>query len=197
LQHFSKKFVERRLAIYQTMKIHSSHKYRYFIFSIVFLASATSLFFWIDARRQHHSSPVAPASVVSKSPSAYYSKEKQPLYVQNLDSNLHLQNVRSDSQRHNLVILNDWKVRGWRLTCPIEPMLNEWETGKVVFKVKINEDGRMVAVEPLPQLSTLSEENIQSFKTSIELELENCLERKEVKLESISSGTLSFFVSKP
>ncbi len=92
-------------------------------------------------------------------------------------------------------IVTEWDVKGWKLNCSIEPLLNSHEKGKVVFRVKINENGRLVAVEPLNNISNLSEENIQSFKTTMELEIESCIERKNVKVEPISNGTVSFFVN--
>ncbi|MDX1904383.1 MAG: hypothetical protein SFU27_09525 [Thermonemataceae bacterium] len=177
------------------MKNYPSKKYAYFIFSIVFLSFITSLFFWADTQHQSVSPKKEATDAFAQTPPAQYAQE--PQYSKKIDSNLVLEKVSKKANRGKLHILNDWKVRGWRLICPIEPMLNEWETGKAVFKIKINDNGRLVAIEPLLQLSTLSEENIQSFKTSIELDLEGCIERKEVKLEAISSGTITFFVSKP
>ncbi|GAB4123319.1 MAG: hypothetical protein OHK0045_23730 [Raineya sp.] len=101
-----------------------------------------------------------------------------------------------DDKAPKLSILTEWNVKGWKLKCSIEPLLNTHERGKVVFRVKVNENGRLVALEVLNNLSNLSEENIQSFKTTIELEMEGCLERrKNVKVEPISNGTVTFFVN--
>lgn len=93
-------------------------------------------------------------------------------------------------------ITYQWEVEGWHLNCTIKPLLNSQEKGKVVFKIKINEQGKLVALEALSHRSTLSEESIQSFKTTLELELESCLEKKSnQKIELISTGEVTFFVN--
>jgi len=170
------------------MKNYSPNKLHYFIASLTVLVAVVGTFFYMDNTEQvafvHE--PLKMDSI-----SAYYYNTETtaaPISPATI-SDLKASNSKSS-------VITDWQVKGWKLNCPIEPLLNASERGKVVFKVKINENGRLVAIEYLANLSNLSEESVQSFKTTLELQLESCLERKNVKVESISNGTVTFFVNK-
>ncbi|MCU0437696.1 MAG: hypothetical protein MUC49_07245 [Raineya sp.] len=172
------------------MKNYTPHKLYYFVASLTVLITVVGFFLYIDKNEQ-----VATLQDMHKLDSArasYYNTETtsstapiSPTTITDLNGS-----------KTKISVITDWQVKGWKLNCAIEPLLNASERGKVVFKVKINENRRLVALEHLPNLSNLSEESVQSFKTTLELQLESCLERKNVKVESISSGTVTFFVNK-
>jgi len=173
------------------MKTYFSNKLLHFILALFTLAATLGVFIYVGNRGESTSSLTRTSSQTdSLKPEAQYSqiKELQPTTLTAPASAL-------SPSKPKPSIITEWDVKGWKLNCNIEPLLNSHEKGKVVFRIKINENGRLVAVEPLSNLSNLSEENIQSFKTTIELEIEACLERKNVKVEPISNGTVSFFVN--
>lgn len=171
------------------MKTYFSNKLLHFILALFTLSATLGLFIYMG----NQGVEVSPIKTVSSQKDSletqyFQTKELPPAALAAPASTLNSNNLK-------LSILTEWDVKGWKLNCSIEPLLNTHEKGKVVFRVKINENGRLVAVEPISNLSNLSEENIQSFKTTIELEIESCLERKNVKVEPISNGTVSFFIN--
>jgi hypothetical protein len=171
------------------MKNYTPHKIHYFLVSLTILAAVVGAFF-LYADRQELPATIENASKDSAA-AYYYKTESTPTSATPIISSA----VETKKERRS--ILTNWEVKGWKLNCAIEPLLNANEKGKVVFKIKINENGRLVAIEHLPNLSNISEEGIQSFKTTLELQLESCLERKNVKIEPISNGTVTFFINKP
>ena len=171
------------------MKTYFSNKLLHFILALFTLSATLGLFIYMG----NQGVEVSPTTTVSSQKDSletqyFQTKELPPSTLAAPASALSSNNIKPS-------ILTEWDVKGWKLNCSIEPFLNSHEKGKAVFRVKINENGRLVAVEPLSNLSNLSEENIQSFKTTIELEIESCLERKNVKVEPISNGTISFFIN--
>jgi len=171
------------------MKTYFSNKLLHFILALFTLSTTLGVFIYVGNHRKASASLATAAPVSDSLETQYFqTKELAPPSLAAPASSLGTGTAKPS-------ILTEWDVKGWKLNCSIEPFLNSHEKGKVVFKVKINENGRLVAVEPIGNLSNLSEENIQSFKTTMELEIENCLERKNVKVEPISNGTVSFFVS--
>ncbi|MFN3315237.1 MAG: hypothetical protein ACK40K_00340 [Raineya sp.] len=171
------------------MKTYLSDKLFHFILALFILSATLGLFIYIGNQGAEISTKTLASSQKDSLETKYFqTKELPPTTLAAPASALNSNNPKPS-------ILTEWDVKGWKLNCPIEPLLNAHEKGKVVFRVKINENGRLVALEPISNLSNLSEENIQSFKTTIELEIESCLERKNVKIEPISNGTVSFFVN--
>ena len=171
------------------MKTYFSNKLLHFILALFTLSATLGVFIYMGNRGGEKPSLAGTSSQTDSLEAQYFQiKELQPATLAAPAATLSPSNSKPS-------ILTEWDVKGWKLNCDIEPLLNSHEKGKVVFRVKINENGRLVAVEPLSNLSNLSEENIQSFKTTMELEIESCLERKNVKVEPISNGTVSFFVN--
>lgn len=170
------------------MKTYFSNKLLHFISALLALSITLGVFIYVGNDNTHTQTTynTKPDSLETQH---YQIKEAPPVPTFVAPATA----LRQPSQKPS--IITQWDVKGWRLNCSIEPLLNSQEKGKVVFKVKINENGRLVAVEPLSNVSNLSEESIQSFKTTMELEIEGCLERKNVKVEPISNGTVSFFVN--
>jgi hypothetical protein len=173
-----------------SMKHYTPNRLYYFVASLTVLMAVVGAFLYID--RNEQMATLQESHKLDSSQAYYYNTETtsasppiSPATITDLKGN----GVKTS-------IITDWQVKGWKLNCSIEPLLNASERGKVVFKIKINENGRLVALEYLPNLSNLSEESVQSFKTTLELQLESCLERKNVKVESISNGTVTFFVNK-
>lgn len=171
------------------MKTYFSNTLVHFVLALFALSVTLGIFIYVGNRDREASSVLTTSSPTD-------SLEAQYFQIKELQTSTPAAPAAAlNSSRSKPSILTEWDVKGWKLNCNIEPLLNSHEKGKVVFRVKINENGRLVAVEPLNNLSNLSEENIQSFKTAMELEIESCLERKNVKVEPISNGTVSFSVN--
>jgi hypothetical protein len=173
------------------MKTYFSNRLTNFILALLTLSATLGLFIYMgNADKTKRSASSSNFSQTDSLETQHFQmKESQTVPVIPLPAS------ELSSGKAKPTITTEWDVKGWKLNCKIEPLLNSHEKGKVVFRIKINENGRLVAIEPLNNLSNLSEENIQSFKTTMELEIESCLERKNVKVEPISTGTVSFFVN--
>jgi hypothetical protein len=172
------------------MKHYIPNRLYYFVASLTVLVAVVGAFLYLD--RNEQIATLHESHKFDSTNAYYYNTETTSATAPISPATItDLKGVKTKTS-----IIADWQVKGWKLNCSIEPLLNASERGKVVFKVKISENGRLVALEHLPNLSNLSEESVQSFKTNLELQLESCLERKNVKVESISSGTVTFFVNK-
>lgn len=166
----------------------ANHKFLYFSATLLMLFATLIVFFHFASENQQQESKATTTenSYPIPSPATSLNKVATPIHTE--------QEKPADLLKRKVTF--QWEVEGWNMFCPnVEPLLNSQERGKVTFKVKINEKGKLVALEVIDNLSTLSEESIQSFKTTLEMELESCLERKNVKIEPISSGIVTFFVN--
>lgn len=166
----------------------TNHKFLYFSATLLMLLATLIIFFHFANETQQPESKTNTEenNYPASSPATSLNKVSTPIHTEQ----------EKPTELLKRKVSFQWEVEGWNMHCPnVEPLLNSQERGKVTFKVKINEKGKLVALEVIDNLSTLSEESIQSFKTTLELELESCIERKNVKIEPISSGIVTFFVN--
>ncbi len=162
-----------------------NHKFLYFSATTLILLATLTMFFYF-AQEQKSKIATEENNYSLSPPTTSLNKVLTPIHTE--------QEKPADLLKRKITF--HWEVEGWHMFCPnLEPLLNSQEKGKVAFKVKINEKGKLVALEVIDNLSTLSEESIQSFKTTLEMELESCIERKNLKNEPISSGIVTFFVN--
>ncbi|MCS6795190.1 MAG: hypothetical protein RMJ97_07900 [Raineya sp.] len=168
-----------------------NHKFLYFSATLLMLLATLVVFF-------HFSSSENQQEIITKSVSSaegYLNDTIPTNSISKVATPIHTEKEKpADLLKRKISF--QWQVEGWNMFCSnLEPLLNSQERGKVAFKVKINEKGKLVALEVIDNLTTLSEESVQSFKTTLEMQLESCLERKNVKIEPISSGIVTFFVN--
>lgn len=172
------------------MKNYSYTNRFHFLVSVSILLGVIGLFLLIDTAKDRASDQ---ETAKSNTPTHFFEAETAPLPKSPISSASTKKNQNKTSIETSIV--TQWDVKGWKLDCPIQPFINPSEKGKAVFKIKINQHGRLVAIETLGNLSNISNEGIESFKTVLEIELENCLIKNNVKIEPISTGNVTFFVN--
>jgi hypothetical protein len=84
-------------------------------------------------------------------------------------------------------------MNGWKWVAPPKPQDNSNETGKIVFQIKVNEDGEVIDVVKLE--SSVSDAVVKKYKEAVErLEFEKIAGNNSVA--PISKGTVTFIIKK-
>jgi hypothetical protein len=84
-------------------------------------------------------------------------------------------------------------MNGWRWLSPPKPQDNSNETGKIVFQIKVNEDGEIIDVVKIE--SSVSDAVVKKYKEAVErLEFEKTKDNNSVA--TTSKGTITFIIKK-
>lgn len=84
-------------------------------------------------------------------------------------------------------------MNGWRWLSPPKPQDNSNETGKIVFQIKVNEDGEIIDVVKIE--SSVSDAVVKKYKEAVErLEFEKIAGNNSIA--PISKGTITFIIKK-
>jgi protein TonB len=84
-------------------------------------------------------------------------------------------------------------MNGWRWVAPPKPQDNSNETGKIIFKIKVNEDGEVIDV--IKYESSVSDAVVKKYKEAVErLEFEKIAGNNSVA--DISTGYITFIIKK-
>jgi hypothetical protein len=84
-------------------------------------------------------------------------------------------------------------MNGWRWVSPPKPIDNTNETGKIVFQIKVNDDGEILDVVKIE--SSVSDAVVKKYKEAVErLEFEKIAGNNSIA--QISKGTITFIIKK-